>query len=407
MKAVYRNFFGKFSPLNSQLSTSSGFTLIELLVVFAIIGVLSSLAIASFASFTDKQTLNTSVLEVKDMLATARSRSLSQVKPPQCPDGLSGYEVAADATMGKYTLSALCGGAFVLESKKLSPGISFRPDSAKTIFFSVLGDGPDSPTSFVLTGHEIVQIITVDTVGSISIARGSSDAINPQMPTPTPIECAWWEWWICSSVPPDPTPTPLPVSPTIFASPTPTNFPTPTAAGLPTPTPTKVPTPTPTKIPTPTPTKAPTPTPTPVPTATPTPKPSILNAGFESGNSNWSDWGNAGAVMSNAHSGSYSMRIGTGSGGKYQNISISGGGPYVLSGWGKVSTWNESGFIGVNYLNSSGTQIGKQQLTYTSTTYTFLQMTLTVPSGTTTLQVWPWKDAGSGGYFYADDLNIN
>jgi len=130
----------------------------------------------------------------------------------------------------------------------------------------------------------------------------------------------------------------------------------------------------------------------------------ISNPGFESGNTDWTDWGNATAVASDAHSGTYSMQVGIGSGGRGQNVSgWTVGNPYTLSGWGKVDS-GETGWIGVKALDGGG-NLGEWPIEITSTSYSYGAAPFTVPTGTVTLQVYVWKST-TAGYFYADDLSL-
>jgi subtilase family serine protease len=81
-------------------------------------------------------------------------------------------------------------------------------------------------------------------------------------------------------------------------------------SGSGTPTPTPTPSPTPTSTPTATPTPSPTPSPT--PTSTPPPSQLIVNGGFESGQSPWSESSSGGYQIvdpTNPHSGSYSAYL--------------------------------------------------------------------------------------------------
>jgi hypothetical protein len=107
--------------------------------------------------------------------------------------------------------------------------------------------------------------------------------------------------------------------------------PTPTSTGTPSPTPTSTNTPSPTPTKTGTPSPTPTHTPTPPPTNTPTPPPGnnlIANGGFESAG-NWVYSGTSHPTRSStlAHSGHYSLKVGTSSGQQgdsigYQMVSI-------------------------------------------------------------------------------------
>ena len=63
---------------------SSGFTMIELLVVVVIIGVLTSIAIASFNSFSRAQSIRLAALELKNDLRKVKTDSISGKKDSQC-----------------------------------------------------------------------------------------------------------------------------------------------------------------------------------------------------------------------------------------------------------------------------------------------------------------------------------
>lgn len=166
-----------------------------------------------------------------------------------------------------------------------------------------------------------------------------------------------------------------------------------------------------TPTPTPTPGSTSTPTPTPATTPTPTPVPGsniILNAGFESGNANWSDWGSSSSVANNAHSGTYSRQVGTGSGGCGQDItgaSVVPGASYTYKVWCKVAS-GQTGYAGVNCYDSGGNNIGSYQIpSVTNTSYAQSTITFTCPSGTVKMQPWLWKDS-TGGNFWADDMEL-
>jgi len=132
------------------------------------------------------------------------------------------------------------------------------------------------------------------------------------------------------------------------------------------------------------------------------------NPGFESGSrGSWTDWGNSAVVNNNAKSGTYAMRVGTGAGGTGQRLSsgFAAGNSLTLTGSGKVSASGEKGWIGVKFYNSSGGTISQSDLEFTGTAYATKTLNATVPSGTAYLDVYVWKNAGSG-YIYADDISL-
>lgn len=133
---------------------------------------------------------------------------------------------------------------------------------------------------------------------------------------------------------------------------------------------------------------------------------SIHNGGFEENDSYWTNFGNAGTVTGNAHGGTKAMRVGTAAGGRGQNITTTAGLVYTLAAWGKVSVVNEIGWVGVSFYTSANVKIGEAGIEFVSTAYTGDSVLFTTPAGTAYMQVWVWKDAGAGGYFYADDITL-
>jgi mannan endo-1,4-beta-mannosidase len=131
----------------------------------------------------------------------------------------------------------------------------------------------------------------------------------------------------------------------------------------------------------------------------------IVNPGFESGLSNWSDWGgnNSSAVNSTAQSGSYSLRIGTAWGGSAQNINgWSAGTTYTLSGYVKDSNGGSQCRLGIK---GNGFQ---EEVTGTSTSFGYVSKTITLSSGTSWVQVYANHASGdNGGYCYFDALSLS
>src|SRR3989339_1053168 len=74
-----------------------GFTLIELVVVFSIIAIISTIGIISFSNYNKIQQLNQAVSDTVNLLNSAKSNSLSQIKPEACDPTyeLYGYRITA------------------------------------------------------------------------------------------------------------------------------------------------------------------------------------------------------------------------------------------------------------------------------------------------------------------------
>lgn len=169
------------------------------------------------------------------------------------------------------------------------------------------------------------------------------------------------------------------------------------------------PTPTPTKIPTPTvtPTKIPTPIPTSAPAAL------IQNGGFESGSTSWAiETPTTVTVNSSApRTGTKNISLG-GSSTSYGYISQSPtlipGRTYTLSGWFRKSALSaDNGLFGITFRDANNLRLSSSvdDLSITSTTYTNITRTFTIPSNATKTQVGVFKFPGSA-YVYGDDISL-
>lgn len=147
-----------------------GFTLVELLVVIAVLGLLLTGTYVSFRSYNQSQSMQTSVADVQQALNTAKSRSLSQVKPSACgTDVLEGYQVSITQP-STFRLEVVCGGTvYMLETKKLATSITFASNTATSVRFSIATAAVQTPGNFVLTGANQTKTIKTDAVGKISV----------------------------------------------------------------------------------------------------------------------------------------------------------------------------------------------------------------------------------------------
>ena len=137
----------------------------------------------------------------------------------------------------------------------------------------------------------------------------------------------------------------------------------------------------------------------------------IVNPGFESVNANWNTaWGgNSGAVNSNGHwCSTYSMRVGTAAGGACQDIHAVPNTSYSLSGWFKQTIADDASKFGVKALDSAGNLIAvfDQYVTLSGTSYAPYTLNFTTPANTAKIRVYVYKNTGSGGYMYADNLYL-
>lgn len=116
----------------------------EILVSMAILSSLSAIGISTFISYNRNQTLKTVMLDVSNMLETARARALTQVKPSEgvCADSsntlkgykvvlgntITGSEIDEDKKARTYQMAAKCGDFYDDEeymTKVLPNNVSF------------------------------------------------------------------------------------------------------------------------------------------------------------------------------------------------------------------------------------------------------------------------------------------
>ena len=136
--------------------TPAGFTLIELLIVFSTTAILSTVGIASFATYSRTQALTQSTFDVVTQLNFAKARARTQVNPnlDECaPTGqtnlsLEGYALHIldkdpdlnEQRAAKYQFKVICGGQLLPAGEVQS--ISHIEDTENpTPYFDVNAEG--------------------------------------------------------------------------------------------------------------------------------------------------------------------------------------------------------------------------------------------------------------------------
>lgn len=166
--------------VSPQLINQKGFTMIELIVVFSVMAVLSTVGIASFVDYSRSQALQQATNDLVNVLNTAKSRAISQIKPSvaACNTGtLTGYRVIInDPSINKYTLYAVCSGSLVSPlTTSLPTNVSFNsaagspPTTATNIYFSVLTGGVSGSGDIVLSSFSKTKTVNISPVGGISV----------------------------------------------------------------------------------------------------------------------------------------------------------------------------------------------------------------------------------------------
>lgn len=154
---------------NRRPITEFGFTVIEIIVVFAVIAVLSTIGVASFVNYNRIQTLQTGAADFTSTLNLARSRALSQAKPPECASQvLNGYRVSISISGNSYILEAICSGfSYRIQSRNLPQNVIFQSSQPTSFFFPVIVGGVSGAGTVVLSSFGQTKSITVDSIGGI------------------------------------------------------------------------------------------------------------------------------------------------------------------------------------------------------------------------------------------------
>jgi len=151
--------------------------------------------------------------------------------------------------------------------------------------------------------------------------------------------------------------------------------------------------------------------PVPQPPQPPTPDPDpqpvnlVRNPGFELGLADWRDQGASTTVAGSGIGGGSALRIGTGPGGRVQDlVGVVGGASYALSALGRVSHNKERGSVVVEVVGGDGLTT-THALPFNSKGWTRRTLTFTAPPDVRAVRVRVLK-AGNGWFFYADDLSV-
>ncbi|MDT8913641.1 carbohydrate binding domain-containing protein [Amycolatopsis sp. PS_44_ISF1] len=127
----------------------------------------------------------------------------------------------------------------------------------------------------------------------------------------------------------------------------------------------------------------------------------LANGGFESGSlTPWYAWHDASAVAGNTHGGGFALRLGTAPASAEQQVTVSPGTTYTLSGWAKTAGTGAAVRIGVKAYGGPETYA-----TVTATSYTQGSVQFTTGASAGTATVYCFQSTGTG-YAYCDDLTV-
>jgi len=283
------------------LSQEAGYSVIELLIVLVVLGILVTLAVASFGNSRENLGRQNIARQFKVSLERARFDSVKR-HADVCSDmsrvtinSATSFSVSTDLnqngrldlpgetqnySFANYSDVNLIGNGVTLP-------VTIRFDERGRAFLQGDCDPSSIPTSTVplfyfcngtctaaTATSQNANALFISPTGTVAMMTGDStvptfsDPSVSNVSTGTGVDNRLTEW---TGTPPTPSPFPTPnqATPTPLPNSSPTATPTATPSGTPTP---------PSGTPTPTPSGTPTPTPTPTPTATPSPTPTPIRS---------------------------------------------------------------------------------------------------------------------------------
>lgn len=143
-----------------------GFTLIETLVTISIIGILSSVGLASYINFNRKQLVIQSARKILEDMRLAQSLASNNQKPEGC-DTLSGYSFSVSGT--SYTITADCSSAYTVKTGSIPANLTisgFSKVEFKVLRQPVITTGGNSLT---VTGFGKSKTINVGVGGEMNL----------------------------------------------------------------------------------------------------------------------------------------------------------------------------------------------------------------------------------------------
>lgn len=151
----------------------------------------------------------------------------------------------------------------------------------------------------------------------------------------------------------------------------------------------------------------PAPSPSPSPSPSPPPASVIQNGRFENGLTGWGNFAGTSVVSGsgNVWTGTYAIRVGTGAGGAYQDVTGVAAGSYTLAFAGKVGSSTDRGYVGVTFYDVNRKRIGEVQRGYANLSWRTLSLAVQVPGAARYLRVYVWKDA-KGNYIFVDNVSL-
>jgi len=144
-----------------------GFTFIELLIVVAIMGVLTSIGVASYNNFNDKRVVENAAAELKSNLSSTQSKAVNNEKPTSCADKVLDGWYLEYINNSSYKTYAHCGGEVTeYDSKKINLERATFDNNFGIIQFKVLG-GTNLSADLSIGFNSGLETVIVEQSGDI------------------------------------------------------------------------------------------------------------------------------------------------------------------------------------------------------------------------------------------------
>lgn len=136
----------------------SGFSLLELIIATAIVVLVAGGGIAGFVSFTDRQEVLNTALEVQQLMRTAQSKARVRDVPDLCDaTPLTSYQVTVESS--SIALVAVCGSSQTIKTYTFPNGVTIIPQ--QSIKFATLDQLVTKPDGSQLPGDPPLITYTI------------------------------------------------------------------------------------------------------------------------------------------------------------------------------------------------------------------------------------------------------
>lgn len=151
-------------------------TLIELLVVISIIGILSTIGLATYINFNRTQILVQTTRRLVQDLRLAESLAVNNQKPVSCMNDPLEYYAFVVTAEHSYKITYKCGGNeadLKPTPETISSQVTISPSpwsaSFKVISRGVIFSGGDSANRLTISGFDKTKTIIISKAGDINL----------------------------------------------------------------------------------------------------------------------------------------------------------------------------------------------------------------------------------------------